>query len=140
MPIEDLEVTIIEQMRNTQIDTVPADHNTVFDEYDMGPMQDDFGADYDDSNHMTQDLMQMEPTEADPIKEGQNDDNQNYTNIFERNFDFWNYMEPEKWQMSMLIRKGTHSKVNHQGRQQEEIEVCRVRRGTTPVNQGAGDR
>lgn len=136
LPMEDLEVTIIEQMRNTQLDVIQNDQHTIFDEYDMGPMQDDFGMDYEDSNPMSQDLIGAESIESSAAKEIQNDDKQNYSNIFEKNFEFWNYMEPENWHTSLLIRKRTHHQASWKSWQQEEDEDSRIRRDSTPINKG----
>ena len=94
--MEDLGQTLIEEINNTQ--------TPIIDEYEEYPVK---VADDDYTYNNTASKFSTEP-EVEYIAEDGNE-SAPAKEIFRENFDFWNYLEPESWQMSELSRAAQDS-------------------------------
>jgi hypothetical protein len=125
--IEDFENTIIEQMRNTQIEFTPRE-NRNYEEYEARIDEEYVGGD-DYSQPQTQEPMLLDLNEMSAMKPANGQDQENFTNLFETNFEFWNYMEPENWKMSNLTRiKKPHKKDSCDRKQEKDKNSWKHRR------------
>lgn len=88
--------TLVEQINNTQTPIIDE-----YDEYPVKALDDDYTYNNTATNFSSDAEMNMIQEDRLPGAPPQA--------VFRDNFDFWNYLEPESWQMSKLIRAAEDS-------------------------------
>lgn len=85
-------------MKTTQLDIVPKEEQA-FESYNPETnFSDEKNRDEDEVYIINQEGI------ATNIKT-ENEEKENVNGLFETDFEFWNYMEPEQWKMSMITRE-----------------------------------